>query len=176
MPAWCRPPDRPAAGAKSLSKAARPAIIRRAARGIRPGDVARSGAREFLPRSTAQLVRLGVTPARVASIEPLAGELHNPELTVESSRTFVDTISSLSAIEGVGDEMAHYIAMRAFGEPDAFPTTDLGLLRALNIKTPRELEARAEAWRPWRAYAAMYLWATPEHTSLLKLSRFGRSC
>jgi len=48
--------------------------------------------------------------------------------------------------------------MRALGEPDAFPSGDLGLLRALALETPRELEQRAEAWRPWRGYAAMYLW------------------
>jgi AraC family transcriptional regulator of adaptative response / DNA-3-methyladenine glycosylase II len=49
--------------------------------------------------------------------------------------------------------------MRALGEPDAFPSGDLGLLRALDLKNPGELERRAEAWRPWRAYASMYLWA-----------------
>jgi len=48
--------------------------------------------------------------------------------------------------------------MRALGEPDAFPAGDLGLRRALGA-TERELEARAEAWRPWRAYAAMHLWS-----------------
>ena len=48
--------------------------------------------------------------------------------------------------------------MRALGEPDAFPSGDLGLLRALALGNPRELERRAEAWRPWRAYAVMYLW------------------
>ena len=48
--------------------------------------------------------------------------------------------------------------MRALGEPDAFPSSDLGLLRATAQKSSRDLELRAEAWRPWRAYAAMYLW------------------
>jgi 3-methyladenine DNA glycosylase/8-oxoguanine DNA glycosylase len=48
--------------------------------------------------------------------------------------------------------------MRALGEPDAFPSSDLGLLRAMAIENSRELEHRAETWRPWRAYAAMYLW------------------
>jgi 3-methyladenine DNA glycosylase/8-oxoguanine DNA glycosylase len=48
--------------------------------------------------------------------------------------------------------------MRALGEPDAFPSSDLGLLRAMGLKNSRELEKRAEAWRPWRAYGAMYLW------------------
>jgi hypothetical protein len=48
--------------------------------------------------------------------------------------------------------------MRALGEPDAFPSSDLGLMRALSLTNPREVERRAEPWRPWRAYAAMYLW------------------
>jgi 3-methyladenine DNA glycosylase/8-oxoguanine DNA glycosylase len=59
---------------------------------------------------------------------------------------------------GIGTWTAQYVAMRALGEPDAFPAGDLGLLRATRLRSPRELEIRAEAWRPWRAYAAMYLW------------------
>lgn len=53
---------------------------------------------------------------------------------------------------------AQYVAMRALGEPDAFPSGDLGLLRAMALENSRELEYQAETWRPWRAYAAMYLW------------------
>jgi AraC family transcriptional regulator, regulatory protein of adaptative response / DNA-3-methyladenine glycosylase II len=48
--------------------------------------------------------------------------------------------------------------MRALGDPDAFPSGDLGLLRELDLRNMRELEQRAEVWRPWRAYAAMYIW------------------
>jgi 3-methyladenine DNA glycosylase/8-oxoguanine DNA glycosylase len=59
--------------------------------------------------------------------------------------------------------------MRALGEPDAFPSGDLGLRQALaNGKgpvTPAEVEARAEAWRPWRAYAAIALWTHASATS-----------
>jgi AraC family transcriptional regulator of adaptative response / DNA-3-methyladenine glycosylase II len=51
-----------------------------------------------------------------------------------------------------------YIAMRALGEPDAFPASDLGLLRASGVKTAKELEELSSRWRPWRAYAAMQLW------------------
>jgi AraC family transcriptional regulator, regulatory protein of adaptative response / DNA-3-methyladenine glycosylase II len=50
------------------------------------------------------------------------------------------------------------IAMRAAGDPDAFPAADLGVLRALGTASARSAEARAEAWRPWRAYAVMHLW------------------
>ena len=67
-------------------------------------------------------------------------------------------LTRLREIPGIGDWTAQYVAMRALGEPDAFPSGDLGLLRALGLGTAKELERRAEAWRPWRAYAAMYLW------------------
>jgi len=69
-------------------------------------------------------------------------------------------LARLCEIPGIGKWTAQYVAMRALGEPDAFPSGDLGLLRALDLENARELERRAEAWRPWRAYAAMYLWST----------------
>jgi AraC family transcriptional regulator of adaptative response / DNA-3-methyladenine glycosylase II len=58
--------------------------------------------------------------------------------------------------------------MRALGEPDAFPSGDLGLLRALELSNSRALEQRAENWRPWRAYAAMYLWNVPERETSIQ--------
>ena len=54
------------------------------------------------------------------------------------------------------------MAMRALGEPDAFPASDLGIVKALQVgdsrPTVKQVRARADAWRPWRAYAAIYLW------------------
>jgi 3-methyladenine DNA glycosylase/8-oxoguanine DNA glycosylase len=74
----------------------------------------------------------------------------------------LDEVSQqLQAIPGIGNWTAQYIAMRALGEPDAFPFGDLGLLRRLGLKSAKELERRAETWTPWRAYAAMYLWECP---------------
>ena len=77
--------------------------------------------------------------------------------------TLDDTVAKLCELPGVGPWTAHYIAMRALGEPDALPTADLGLLRAISEggarATGRELDRRAEAWRPWRAYAVMRLWS-----------------
>jgi 3-methyladenine DNA glycosylase/8-oxoguanine DNA glycosylase len=70
----------------------------------------------------------------------------------------------LCEIPGIGTWTAQYIGIRALGEPDAFPSSDLGLLRALGLKSARDLELRAEAWRPWRAYAAMYLWNFKDHS------------
>jgi 3-methyladenine DNA glycosylase/8-oxoguanine DNA glycosylase len=68
-------------------------------------------------------------------------------------------LDRLCEIPGIGAWTAQYVAMRALGEPDAFPSGDVALLRALGVRSNRELERRAEAWRPWRAYAAMYLWS-----------------
>ena len=70
-------------------------------------------------------------------------------------------LNRLCEIPGIGKWTAQYVAMRALGEPDAFPVGDVGLLHAMDLGTHRELERRADAWRPWRAYAAMYLWNTP---------------
>jgi AraC family transcriptional regulator, regulatory protein of adaptative response / DNA-3-methyladenine glycosylase II len=76
-----------------------------------------------------------------------------------------DAITRLRALPGVSEWTAEYIALRGMSEPDAFPTADVGLTRALaneaGILRPNavELLARAEAWRPWRAYAAQHLWA-----------------
>jgi AraC family transcriptional regulator of adaptative response / DNA-3-methyladenine glycosylase II len=69
--------------------------------------------------------------------------------------------TALARIGGIGPWTAQYIAMRALREPDAFPANDLGLLRAAgngSALTAAELKERAEVWRPWRAYAAVYLW------------------
>jgi AraC family transcriptional regulator of adaptative response / DNA-3-methyladenine glycosylase II len=66
-------------------------------------------------------------------------------------------IEALMQLPGIGPWTAQYIAMRALHWPDAFPGTDLMLLRAANVGS-KELHARAEAWRPWRAYATHYLW------------------
>jgi 3-methyladenine DNA glycosylase/8-oxoguanine DNA glycosylase len=60
----------------------------------------------------------------------------------------------LAALPGIGPWTVDYIALRALGDPDAFPATDLVLGRALGSAGP----GRAERWRPWRAYAAMHLW------------------
>jgi AraC family transcriptional regulator of adaptative response / DNA-3-methyladenine glycosylase II len=72
-------------------------------------------------------------------------------------------IAALKALPGIGEWTAQYIAMRQLREPDAFPAADIGLMRALEDAagqrpTPAQLLARAETWRPWRAYAALHLW------------------
>jgi AraC family transcriptional regulator, regulatory protein of adaptative response / DNA-3-methyladenine glycosylase II len=71
--------------------------------------------------------------------------------------------SSLAELPGFEAWTAEYVALRALGEPDAFPTADSALRHVAGFSnrslSPRELEVRAEVWRPWRAYAAMHLWS-----------------
>lgn len=104
----------------------------------------------------ADLASVGTTGAQATAIRALARATLDG-LTLEPGRPLDDLVADLCALPGVGPWTAHYLAMRACGEPDAFPAADLGLARATGL-SPRQLAARAERWRPWRAYAAVYLW------------------
>jgi AraC family transcriptional regulator of adaptative response / DNA-3-methyladenine glycosylase II len=106
----------------------------------------------------ADLSRVGVTKKRAETIRLLACAVCNGEICFEEIRDSSAFLSRLVEIPGIGNWTAQYVAMRALGEPDAFPAGDLILLRAATLRTSRELEKRAEAWRPWRSYATMYLW------------------
>jgi len=113
--------------------------------------------------AAADLSVLGMPGSRRATLVALAqAALAEPRL-FEPLGTVEATVARLCAIRGVGDWTAHYIALRAAREPDAFPASDVGLLRGAADRrgvrpSPRELAARAERWRPWRAYAAQHLW------------------
>ncbi len=110
----------------------------------------------------ADLLSVGLVRGRATAIKALADAVLTNRLSLEKSNGLEDLVSRLCALPGIGPWTAHYIAMRAAGEPDAFPSSDLGLRRALGTRaapvTAADLEQTAEAWRPWRAYAAMYLW------------------
>jgi AraC family transcriptional regulator of adaptative response / DNA-3-methyladenine glycosylase II len=112
----------------------------------------------------AGLPDMGMPGARVMTLKTMAAAaLTDPQL-FERGATLDATLARLRTLRGVGDWTAHYIAMRACREPDAFPAGDVGLLRgaadaAGKRPTPKALLARAEAWRPYRAYAAHHLWA-----------------
>lgn len=106
----------------------------------------------------AKLGDIGLTGARAETIRALARAVCAGKINFEGVVDSDAFLNRLCEIPGIGKWTAQYVAMRALGEPDAFPSADLGLLRALALGTARELEHRAEAWRPWRAYAAMYLW------------------
>jgi AraC family transcriptional regulator, regulatory protein of adaptative response / DNA-3-methyladenine glycosylase II len=106
----------------------------------------------------ANLASVGLPSARAQTIRALARAVCDRRISFEGIVESEAFLTRLCEIPGIGKWTAQYVAMRALGEPDAFPSADLGLLRALSLGNPRELEQRAEAWRPWRAYAAMYLW------------------
>jgi len=113
--------------------------------------------------AAADLSMLRIPGARRATLVALAeAALAEPRL-FEPLATIEATVARLCAIRGVGDWTAHYIALRGAREPDAFPASDVGLLRSTADRkgvrpSPAELVARAEGWRPWRAYAAQHLW------------------
>ncbi len=108
----------------------------------------------------AGLEDLGLTEARAATIRALSRAVCDGAICFEQVVDSEAFVARLREIPGVDRWTAHYVAMRALGEPDAFPSDDTGLRRALGLKTSRELERRAEAWRPWQSYAAMYLWGS----------------
>ncbi|WP_155320505.1 DNA-3-methyladenine glycosylase 2 family protein [Desulfosarcina alkanivorans] len=116
--------------------------------------------------AAADMAAIGMPRKRKETLRQLAQRVASGALRLESVMDLPRFVVALTAIPGIGDWTAHYVAMRALGEPDAFPAADLGLLKALQEgqRRPTEKEAgeRAEAWRPWRAYAAIYLWMGQE--------------
>lgn len=103
-----------------------------------------------MPRSRAETIR------RVASL--VAGG----QLDLSGNAPREDTLGALGELPGIGPWTLGYVAMRALHDPDAFMAGDLGVRKgfeALGLgSTPEAMLARAERWRPWRAYAVMHLW------------------
>jgi 3-methyladenine DNA glycosylase/8-oxoguanine DNA glycosylase len=108
----------------------------------------------------ADLSSLGLTGVRAATVRAFAQAVAGGKVLLDASQGLDRLVASLCEVPGVGPWTAHYIAMRAAGERDAFPSGDLGLRRGLGQArlSEAELLRRAEQWRPWRAYAAMHLW------------------
>ncbi len=121
---------------------------------IAPGPEAMVAAGE------ARLAEIGMPFSRARSLVALAQAVMNEGLSLRGTRDLDETMAKLKALPGIGDWTAHYVAMRVLGAPDAFPSGDLALRKALGGLSAREAEARAEPWRPWRAYAAMHLWTS----------------
>jgi len=105
-----------------------------------------------------RIARLGMPGARARSVLALARAVANGGLVLMPNADIEATLERLRALPGVGEWTAQYIAMRALAWPDAFPNTDLGVMKALGEKDARRVLAAGEAWRPWRAYAVMHLW------------------
>jgi AraC family transcriptional regulator of adaptative response / DNA-3-methyladenine glycosylase II len=105
------------------------------------------------------LTSLGITKQRAATLLSLACEVAGGRLSLGPGRRVEETLEQLRKIPGVGEWTAQYIAMRALAWPDGFPHSDLGIKKALGETNPERILQIAEKWRPWRAYAAMHLWA-----------------
>lgn len=127
-----------------------------------PLEDAPEGITHFFPSpeklAASKVASIGLPAKRAEAIEEFARKVSSGELTFDGVLNVEEFQRILVEIPGVGGWTAQYIALRGLGEPDAFPSGDLALLKALGLKTVREIEARAEAWRPWRGYAALQLW------------------
>jgi AraC family transcriptional regulator of adaptative response / DNA-3-methyladenine glycosylase II len=104
------------------------------------------------------LAGIGLPSARAECLRNLAHAIARGEIDLEPGGDAAITVAKLKRLAGIGPWTAEYFAMRALRWPDAFPTGDLGLLKAVRMKSAKLLELAAERWRPWRAYAAMHLW------------------
>ncbi len=112
--------------------------------------------------ASADLAGIGLPRARAAAISALAAAVAADPDLLRPVGSLEATTARLTRLPGIGGWTAQYVAMRALREPDAFPHPDIGLLRAMATgqgrPSPAELATAAEAWRPWRAYAALHLW------------------
>jgi AraC family transcriptional regulator of adaptative response / DNA-3-methyladenine glycosylase II len=119
--------------------------------------------------SSAPLPGIGMPGRRVETLRALARAIDAGVVTLDGSVNAETTQTALIALPGIGPWTAGYIAMRALGDPDAFPIGDIGLRRAavrLGLPgEPRALGQAAERWRPYRSYAAYHLWASLAATS-----------
>jgi AraC family transcriptional regulator, regulatory protein of adaptative response / DNA-3-methyladenine glycosylase II len=116
------------------------------------------------------LAAIGMPNARRLALSSLAAAVVADPLIFGARRSLEEAIAQLRSLPGIGEWTAQYIAMRELREPDAFPAADIGLLRAMRDArdvrpSPAALLGHAERWRPWRAYAALHLWASEPHKS-----------
>ncbi len=139
---------------------------------LRPGDGA--GLTHTFPTperlAQADLRSLGMSAVRADALSAVARAAAADAGFFRPTQSLEGAIARLRALSGIGESTAQYIAMRVLREPDAFPAADIGLMRALTPAgrarlTAGEVLARAEAWRPWRAYAAHHLWTGGPETA-----------
>ena len=155
-------------GQQVTVKGARTLAGRLVARLGKPLDVPDGTLTHLFPTAEAvagaDLDGLGLTTGRRDTLRVLASAVAEGRLVLDPGADREQTRRALLSLRGIGPWTADYVAMRAMGDPDAFPAADLGLRQALDrLGGPvdaRALTARAEAWRPWRAYAAMHLWSS----------------
>lgn len=115
----------------------------------------------------ADLSAMGMPGARANTLKAVAEAFLEDSLLLRKRASVEETVARLRRIKGIGEWTAHYVAIRACREFDAFPVSDVGILRGLADDAgarpnQADLLARAEAWRPYCAYAAHHVWAQDE--------------
>ncbi|MFM8769152.1 MAG: AlkA N-terminal domain-containing protein, partial [Rubrivivax sp.] len=115
-------------------------------------------AQQLAQASAEDIGRLGIVRQRVRALQAVAQEVACGRLVLDRSAALEPTLNAFRALPGVGEWTVQVLAMRALAWPDAFPSTDIALLKALHTRDARGAERLSEAWRPWRAYAVMRLW------------------
>ena len=108
--------------------------------------------------ATADLESIGLSRPAADAIRALARAVRNGQISFEKVADSNAFLGRLSEVAGIGESTAQWVAMRTLREPDAFPSADRDLARVLALGSSSEFEQRSLAWRPWRAYAAIYLW------------------
>ena len=101
----------------------------------------------------ADLASIGLTNSRQRTLRALAEAVADGEVSLDPLADRDEVRNKLLSLPGIGPWTVDYIALRALGDPDAFPATDLVLRRVIGNDA-----ARADSWRPWRGYAAMHIW------------------
>lgn len=134
----------------------------------------------------APLEQIGLPRTRAATIRALARAVADGRLHFGAGQRLGEFVEHCTALPGIGPWTAHYIAMRALAQPDAFPAGDLILQQVLGDPgrlSERATEARSQPWRPWRSYAVLHLWhsepparsagVVPANAGTRRLSRGG---
>ncbi|MFM2059249.1 MAG: hypothetical protein RLY71_3634 [Pseudomonadota bacterium] len=105
-----------------------------------------------------QLAALGIVRSRAAALIALAREVASGRLDLGPAADVAATLAQLQALPGIGPWTAQYLALRALGWPDAWPSGDVALRKALGGVSAAQAEQMSQAWRPWRSYAVLHLW------------------
>lgn len=110
---------------------------------------------------------IGLTKTRIATLQRWIDYFHQNQDIIENYQSLESLEKQLCLIKGIGPWTVNYLAMRGLSDPDAFPSADLGIIKALSTEetkpSNKEILQLAEQWRPWRAYAAIYLWHSLAH-------------
>ncbi len=105
---------------------------------------------------------IGLTRSRIATLQTWVSFFEQNQAIFNKGLTIEELEAALTQLKGIGPWTVNYIGMRGLSDPDAFPSADLGIIKALTVKDikpkNKDILALAESWRPWRAYAAIYLW------------------